>query len=196
MATSFIHPTAIVDPGAQIGEGTRIWHFCHVMPTAVIGSNCIIGQNVYVDNNAAVGNGVKIQNNVSVYNGVVLEDDVFVGPSAVFTNVINPRSFIERKTEFKNILVKKGATIGANATIVCGICIGEFAFVGAGSVVTKDVAPYAMVMGNPARQKAWVSKQGHKLDFDASGFALCPGDGSRYQLAAGQVTEVPTTNPA
>ena len=149
MSNPFIHPSAIIDEGAQIGAGTRIWHFCHVMPTAIIGSSCILGQNVYVDNHAIIGNGVKIQNNVSVYHGVVLEDDVFVGPSAVFTNVINPRSFIERKTEFKNIVVKKGATIGANATIVCGLTIGEYALVGAGAVVTKDVQPYALVIGNP-----------------------------------------------
>lgn len=193
MANTIIHPTAIVDPGAQVGDGTRIWHFCHVMPTAVIGSNCILGQNVYVDNNAVVGNGVKIQNNVSVYNGVILEDDVFVGPSVVFTNVINPRSFIERKTEFKNIRVKKGASIGANATIVCGITIGEYAFIGAGAVVTKDVTPYALMMGNPARQKGWLSAQGHKLVFDESGTAACPGDGSRYRLAADKVTPISST---
>ena len=193
MPTTFIHPTAIVDPGAQIGEGTKIWHFCHVMPTAIIGSNCIIGQNVYVDNNASVGNGVKIQNNVSVYNGVILEDDVFVGPSAVFTNVTNPRSFIERKTEFKNIRVKKGASIGANATIVCGITIGEYAFVGAGAVVTKDVMPYALVMGNPARQKGWISVQGHKLEFNENGLAVCPGDGTQYRLEEERVTQISST---
>src|SRR5437868_7297088 len=180
MAGTFIHPSAIIDEGAKIGAGTRIWHFSHVMPKATIGENCIIGQNVYVDNNAIVGNGVKIQNNVSVYNGVVLEDGVFVGPSAVFTNVINPRSFIERKTEFKKILVKKGATIGANATIVCGISIGEYALIGAGAVVTKDVIPYALMVGNPARQKGWVSEQGYTLKFDNEGKATCPGDGTIY----------------
>ncbi|MBK7433199.1 MAG: N-acetyltransferase [Chitinophagaceae bacterium] len=194
MAT-VIHPTAVVDAGATIGEGTRIWHFCHVMPTAVIGSNCIIGQNVYVDNNAIIGNGVKIQNNVSVYNGVEIEDEAFIGPSAVFTNVINPRSFIERKTEFKKILVKRGATIGANATIVCGISIGEYALVGAGSVVTKDVPPYALVTGNPARQKGWMSRQGYKLQFDAAGLATCPGDGSTYRLSHDAVTIIPSPNP-
>ena len=193
MPTTYIHPTAVVDSGAQIGEGTKIWHFCHVMPTAVIGNNCIIGQNVYVDNNASVGNGVKIQNNVSVYNGVILEDDVFVGPSAVFTNVTNPRSFIERKTEFKNIRVKKGASIGANATIVCGITIGEYAFVGAGAVVTKDVMPYALVMGNPARQKGWISVQGHKLEFNENGQATCPGDGTQYRLEEERVTQISST---
>lgn len=182
MADFYVHPTAIIDPGAAIGTGTRIWHFTHVMPTAIIGKNCIIGQNVYVDNNAIIGNGVKIQNNVSVYNGVELEDGVFVGPSAVFTNVINPRSFIERKNEFKKILVKKGATIGANATIVCGIHIGEFALIGAGAVVTKNVQPYALMVGNPAKQKGWVSEQGFTLQFDQNGEATCPGDKARYKL--------------
>jgi UDP-2-acetamido-3-amino-2,3-dideoxy-glucuronate N-acetyltransferase len=186
MSNQLIHPTAVIDAGAQIGEGTRIWHFSHVMSRAVIGSNCNIGQNVFVDNNAIVGNGVKIQNNVSVYQGVVLEDGVFVGPSAVFTNVINPRSFIERKTEFKQILIKKGATIGANATIVCGIIIGEYALIGAGAVVTKDVPAYGLMMGNPARQKGWISEQGHTLHFDEDGKAICPGDNSTYQLLDGE----------
>ncbi len=190
MSNPFIHPSAIIDEGAQIGAGTRIWHFCHVMPTAIIGSNCILGQNVYVDNHAIIGNGVKIQNNVSVYHGVVLEDDVFVGPSAVFTNVINPRSFIERKTEFKNIVVKKGATIGANATIVCGLTIGEYALVGAGAVVTKDVQPYALVIGNPARQLGWVSEQAYRLVFDEQGGAVCEGDGSLYQLQGNAVAKI------
>ena len=190
MSNPFIHPSAIIDEGAQIGAGTRIWHFCHVMPAASIGSNCILGQNVYVDNHAIIGNGVKIQNNVSVYHGVVLEDDVFVGPSAVFTNVINPRSFIERKTEFKNIVVKKGATIGANATIVCGLTIGEYALVGAGAVVTKDVQPYALVIGNPARQLGWVSEQAYRLVFDEQGRAVCEGDGSLYQLQGNAVAKI------
>ena len=190
MSNQFIHPTAVIDAGAQIGEGTSIWHFCHVMPKAVIGNNCTIGQNIFIDNNAVVGNGVKIQNNVSVYNGVVLEDDVFVGPSAVFTNVINPRSFIERKAEFKQIVVKKGATIGANATIICGITIGEYALIGAGAVVTKNVAAYALMMGNPALQKGWVSEQGHNLQLDESGKATCPGNGAVYQLANGIVHKI------
>ena len=190
MSNPFIHPSAIIDEGAQIGAGTRIWHFCHVMPTAIIGSSCILGQNVYVDNHAIIGNGVKIQNNVSVYHGVVLEDDVFVGPSAVFTNVINPRSFIERKTEFKNIVVKKGATIGANATIVCGLTMGEYALVGAGAVVTKDVQPYALVIGNPARQLGWVSEQAYRLVFDEQGRAVCEGDGSLYQLQGNAVAKI------
>jgi UDP-2-acetamido-3-amino-2,3-dideoxy-glucuronate N-acetyltransferase len=186
MSNPLIHPTAVVDAGAQIGEGTRIWHYSHVMPRAVIGSNCNIGQNVFIDNNAVVGDGVKIQNNVSVYQGVELEEGVFVGPSAVFTNVVNPRSFIERKTEFKKILIKKGATIGANATIVCGISIGEYALIGAGAVVTKDVPAYGLMMGNPARQKGWISEQGHTLHFDEDGKAVCPGDNATYQLQDGQ----------
>lgn len=190
MADLHIHPSAVIDAGAQIGDGTRIWHFCHVMPKAIIGSNCNIGQNVFVDNNAIVGNGVKIQNNVSVYNGVVLEDGVFVGPSAVFTNVINPRSFIERKTEYKKILVKKGATIGANATIVCGISIGEYALIGAGSVVTKDVPAYGLMMGNPARQKGWISEQGYTLQFDENGKAICPGDATTYRLKDNMVHKI------
>lgn len=190
MSNRFIHPTAVIDAGAEVGDGTRIWHFCHVMPQAVIGSNCNIGQNVFIDNNAVVGNGVKIQNNVSVYNRVVLEDDVFVGPSAVFTNVINPRSFIERKAEFKRTLVKKGATIGANATIICGNTIGEYAMIGAGAVVTKNVAAYALMTGNPARQMGWVSEQGYSLVFDATGNASCPGDGTGYQLADNTVSKI------
>jgi UDP-2-acetamido-3-amino-2,3-dideoxy-glucuronate N-acetyltransferase len=164
MPHSNIHATAVIDEGASIGADTRIWHFCHVMPTAIIGKNCNLGQNVFIDNNVMIGNGVKIQNNVSVYNGVTLEDDVFVGPSAVFTNVTNPRSFIERKHEFKPTLVKKGATIGANATILCGITIGEYAMVGAGAVVTKDVEAYSLVMGNPAKQAARMDKDGCTKD--------------------------------
>ena len=190
MSKIFIHPTAVIDEGALIGDGTKIWHFTHVMPKTVIGENCNIGQNVFIDNNAIIGNGVKIQNNVSVYNGVILEDNVFVGPSVVFTNVINPRSFIERKTEFRQIVVKKGATIGANATIVCGISIGEYALIGAGAVVTKDVAAYALMMGNPARQKGWISEQGHNLQFDEAGKATCPGDGALYQLLNDMVSKI------
>ncbi len=157
-----IHPTAVIDPGASIGSGTRIWHFCHVMPEAVIGENCNLGQNVFVDNNVSIGSNVKIQNNVSVYNGVKLEDDVFIGPSVVFTNVINPRSFIERKNEFRPTIVKKGASVGANATIVCGVTIGEYAMIGAGAVVTKDVAPYALAVGNPAKEVGKVNEAGDK----------------------------------
>ena len=161
MNQTFIHATAVIDDGAIIGDNTRVWHFCHIMPTAVIGSDCIIGQNVFVDNNVRVGNGVKIQNNVSLYNGVVLQNDVFVGPSVVFTNVINPRSFIERKHEFKQTMVEQGASIGANATLICGITVGEYAMVGAGAVVTKDVPAYAVVMGNPAKQTGWVDREGN-----------------------------------
>ena len=182
MPVLFIHPTAVIDEGAQIGAGTRIWHFTHVMPGAVIGENCILGQNVFIDNNTVIGNGVKIQNNVSVYNGLILEEGVFVGPSVVFTNVTNPRSFIERKTEFRKTILKKGASIGANATIICGHQIGEYALVGAGAVVTRDIPGYAIVMGNPARQKGWVSEQGYTLEFDPTGKAICPGDESVYQL--------------
>jgi UDP-2-acetamido-3-amino-2,3-dideoxy-glucuronate N-acetyltransferase len=177
----FCHLSAIVDEGAIIGKGTKIWHFCHIMAGAVVGENCILGQNVFVDNNVVVGNGVKIQNNVSLYSGVVIEDDVFLGPSVVFTNVINPRSFIERKAEFKKTLVQKGATIGANATVVCGVEIGGHALVGAGSVVTKNVLPFSLVYGNPARHRGWVSKAGHRLLFKGSD-AACPATGERYLL--------------
>lgn len=163
MSDTFIHNTSVIDPGAQIGEGTSIWHFCHIMGGAVIGRNCNIGQNVFIDNNALVGDGVKIQNNVSVYNSVTIEDDVFIGPSVVFTNVVNPRSFIERKHAFQPTLVKKGASIGANATILCGIEIGEYALVGAGAVVTKNVQPYTIVAGNPAVDQGKVDKNGTRM---------------------------------
>jgi UDP-2-acetamido-3-amino-2,3-dideoxy-glucuronate N-acetyltransferase len=183
----FIHPTAVIDEGAQVGEGTRIWHFSHLMPTCRVGERCNIGQNVYIDNNVTIGNDVKIQNNVSVYNGVIIEDDVFLGPSAVFTNVINPRSFIERKNEFKKTLVRKGASIGANATILCGIEIGSYAMIGAAAVVVKNVPPYALMIGNPARQIGWVSEAGHTLDFDPQGIAACPQSAKRYQLKNGSL---------
>lgn len=194
MPQPLIHPTAVIDAGATIGEGTHIWHFCHVMPKAVIGSHCNIGQNVFIDNNAQVGNRVKIQNNVSVYNGVTLEDDVFVGPSAVFTNVINPRSFIERKTEFKPTLVQKGASIGANVTIVCGVTIGAYALIGAGAVVTKNVPAHALVIGNPARQQGWVSEAGCKLHFGNSLEAVCTESGKGYVLKDGQVYPLQSEN--
>ncbi len=182
MPDIFIHSTSIIDDGAQIGNGTKVWHFCHVMPKAVIGSNCNLGQNVFVDNNAVIGNNVKIQNNVSVYNSVTIEDDVFIGPSVVFTNVINPRSFIERKDEFKKTIIQKGATIGANATIICGTNVGAYALIGAGAVITKDVKPYALVVGNPAMQKGWVSEAGCTLQFDKSDQAVCEYSGQKYLL--------------
>lgn len=160
MNSYFVHESAVIDNGASVGIGTRIWHFCHLMPGAVVGENCQLGHNVFVDNNARIGNNVKIQNNVSIYNSVVIEDDAFIGPSVVFTNVTNPRSFIERKNEFKKTVVKKGATIGANATILCGIEIGEYALIGAGAVVTKDVPPFAVVTGNPARITGHTNKEG------------------------------------
>ena len=178
----FAHPSTIIDDGAQIGQKTKIWHFCHVMPTATIGNNCNIGQNVYIDNNVSIGNGVKIQNNVSVYANVIVEDDCFLGPSMVFTNVINPRAFVERKSEFKTTVVKKGSSIGANATIVCGITIGQYAFIGAGAVVVKDIPDFALVVGNPAKQIGWMSKLGHKLTFNPEGIALCPSSNEKYQL--------------
>jgi UDP-2-acetamido-3-amino-2,3-dideoxy-glucuronate N-acetyltransferase len=185
-----IHPTAVIENGATIGEGTHIWHFSHIMPKAIIGNHCNLGQNVFVDNHAIVGNRVKIQNNVSVYNNVQLQDDVFVGPSAVFTNVINPRSFIERKNEFKPTLVKKGATIGANATILCGIIIGEYAMIGAGAVVTKDVLPHALMIGNPATQKGWVSEAGNTLRFNKNNEAVCEHDQQKYLLADGLIKKI------
>ncbi len=191
----FIHPSSVVEEGARIGAGTRIWHFCHLMATCQVGEHCNIGQNVYIDNNAVIGNRVKIQNNVSVYNGVVIEDDVFLGPSMVFTNVINPRSFIERKTEFQRTIVRKGASIGANATILCGVEIGSYAMIGAGAVVVKDVKSHALVVGNPAQQIGWVSEAGMTLDFNTEGFAICPETGKRYQLKNQEIyplTQEPT----
>jgi len=178
----FIHPSAIVDDGATIGNGTKIWHFSHIMGTAQIGEGCTIGQNVYVDARVTIGNGVKIQNNVSVYQGVTIEDDVFLGPSVVFTNVINPRSFVERKHEFKPTLVKNGASIGANATIVCGIEMGEYCLIGAGSVVLKNVKPFAVMAGNPAQKIGWVSKTGVKLVFNESNKIFCVEENCTYYL--------------
>lgn len=190
MSEVFIHPTAVIDAGASIGEGTRIWHFSHLMPGAVIGSGCTVGQNVFIDNNVTVGNNVKIQNNVSVYNGVQLEDDVFIGPSVVFTNVINPRSFIERKEEFKPTIVRKGATIGANATILCGIFIGEYGLIGAGAVVTKNVSNFALMAGNPAIRIGWVSKAGATLDFGKYNSATCSITQEKYLLIHHEVSAV------
>ncbi len=174
----YAHETAIIDDGAIIGDGTKIWHFSHVMGTAEIGANCVLAQNVFAGTNVKVGNNVKIQNNVSLYEGVICEDDVFLGPSMVFTNVINPRSAVERKNEFKTTQVKRGASIGANATIVCGVTLGEYCFVGAGAVVTKDVKPFALMVGLPARQKGWVSRSGAILGKDL----VCPETGEKYKL--------------
>ncbi len=181
------HPTAVIDEGCSIGRGTFIWHFTHVMRGSVIGEECNLGQNVVISPDVILGSGVKVQNNVSVYTGVVCEDDVFLGPSCVFTNVINPRSAVSRKHEFRTTLVRKGASIGANATIICGIEIGEYAMIGAGAVVTKSVAPYALVIGNPARETGWVSRSGHKLNFDDRGRAICPETGETYVLESGMV---------
>lgn len=178
----FAHETAVIDSGCEIGMETKIWHFSHIMSGCSIGNNCSIGQNVVISPEVRIGNRVKIQNNVSVYTGVICEDDVFLGPSAVFTNVINPRSAIVRKNEYKPTIVKKGATIGANATIICGITIGCYAFIGAGAVVTKNIPDYALVIGNPAKQTGWMSENGHKLKFDKNGKAICPETNEEYIL--------------
>ncbi len=178
----FAHETAVIDEGCKIGKDTKIWHFTHVMPDCVIGDHCNLGQNVVVMPGVVLGNNVKVQNNVSIYTGVICEDDVFLGPSMVFTNVINPRSAVNRKEQYKKTLVEKGATIGANATIVCGITIGQFAFIGAGAVVTKNVAPYSLVVGNPARHTGWMSEYGHRLSFNENGIAVCPESGDKYKL--------------
>jgi UDP-2-acetamido-3-amino-2,3-dideoxy-glucuronate N-acetyltransferase len=178
----FAHPTAVIDPGAQIGEASRICHFCHVSEQAIIGEKCILGQNVFVANGVKLGNGVKVQNNVSLYHGVQCEDDVFLGPSMVFTNVLNPRSFIERKHEFRKTLVKQGATIGANATILCGITLGRYCMIGAGAVVTTDVPDFGLMTGVPARQTGWVSRNGHRLQLDNQGQARCPETGELFIL--------------
>lgn len=186
----FAHETAVIDEGCEIGKGTKIWHFSHIMSHCKIGGNCNLGQNVVVSPDVVLGNNVKVQNNVSIYTGVICEDDVFLGPSMVFTNVINPRSAINRKSEYAKTVVGKGATIGANATIVCGHDIGKYAFIGAGAVVTKSVKDYALVMGNPARQTGWMSEFGHKLIFDKDGFAVCPESNQRYQLKSGHVERI------
>ncbi len=186
----YAHPTAVIDDGCIIGRDTKIWHFSHIMPGAKIGENCNIGQNVVISPEVTLGNNVKVQNNVSIYTGVICEDDVFLGPSMVFTNVINPRSAINRKNEYARTLVKKGASIGANATIVCGIEIGNFAFIGAGAVVTKSVADYALVVGNPARQTGWMSEFGHKLSFNSEGIAVCPENKDTYKIQTGKVIKI------
>ncbi len=184
----FAHETAVIDPGCVIGKGTKIWHFSHIMTGAVIGENCNIGQNVVVSPEVVLGNNVKVQNNVSLYTGVICEDDVFLGPSMVFTNVINPRSAVSRRDQYLPTIVRRGATIGANATVVCGNEIGEYAFIGAGAVVTKPVPPYALVVGNPARQTGWMSRYGHRLVFDGKGIAVCPGSRKKYRLENGRVS--------
>lgn len=186
----FAHPLAVIDDGCEIGEGSKIWHFSHIMPDCKIGANCNIGQNVVVSPGVVLGKNVKVQNNVSIYTGVECEDDVFLGPSMVFTNVVNPRSAINRKNQYTKTLVKKGASIGANATIVCGHDIGKYAFIGAGSVVTKNIPDYALVMGNPARQTGWISEFGHKLKFDDKGIGVCVESGERYKLENGNVNKI------
>ncbi|WP_460639588.1 acyltransferase [Larkinella harenae] len=190
MEKVFIHPTAVVDEGCEIGEDTCIWHFSHIMPACIIGAKCNIGQNVVIFPHVILGNNVKVQNNVSIYTGVICADDVFLGPSMVFTNVINPRSAINRRGQYLSTRVGKGASIGANATIVCGNDIGEFAFIGAGAVVTKSVPPYALVVGNPARQLGWVSEYGHRLFFDSLGRATCPESETDYVLKEGKVMAI------
>ena len=186
----FVHPTAVVDAGAIIGEEVKIWHFSHIMAGCIIGEGCSIGQNVMIASGVVLGKNVKVQNNVSIYEGVVCEDDVFLGPSMVFTNVINPRSAISRKHQFQKTLVRKGATIGANATVICGNEIGPYAFVGAGAVVTKTVPAYALVKGNPAKQTGWVSEYGHKLQFNNNGRATCTESGEGYELIEGLVKKL------
>jgi UDP-2-acetamido-3-amino-2,3-dideoxy-glucuronate N-acetyltransferase len=189
-AKYYAHPTAVIDEGCSIGEGTKIWHFSHIMSGCAIGENCNIGQNVVISPDVVLGKNVKVQNNVSIYTGVTCEDDVFLGPSMVFTNVINPRSAVNRKNQYARTLVMHGATIGANATIVCGHDIGRFAFVGAGAVVTKTVPDYALVIGNPARQTGWMSEHGHKLRFDSNGMAVCPESNEKYRIEDKKVTKV------
>ncbi len=186
----FSHPTAIIDEGAEIGAGTKIWHFSHIMKGCKIGDQCNIGQNVVISPNVKLGNNVKVQNNVSVYTGVICEDDVFLGPSVVFTNVINPRSFIVRKEEFKQTYVEKGATLGANATIVCGNRIGAYAMIGAGAVITKEVKPFQLVVGNPAKPIGWISKCGHRLQFDTNNEAFCPETQEKYILKNDSVLQL------
>lgn len=186
----FAHETAIIDDNCTIAEGTKIWHFSHIMSNCTIGKGCNIGQNVVVSPQVILGNNVKVQNNVSIYTGVICEDDVFLGPSMVFTNVINPRSAVIRKDEYKRTLIKKGASIGANATIICGNDIGEYALIGAGSVVTKSVKPYALVVGNPSKQIGWVSEYGHRLHFDETGIAECPETHEKYELKNDLVNKI------
>jgi UDP-2-acetamido-3-amino-2,3-dideoxy-glucuronate N-acetyltransferase len=186
----FAHETAVIDEGCNIGKGTKIWHFSHIMTGSEIGENCNIGQNVVVSPGVKLGRNVKVQNNVSIYTGVTCGDDVFLGPSMVFTNIINPRSEVIRRDSYIPTIVEKGATIGANATIICGNKIGSYSFIGAGAVVTRDVKPYALVVGNPARQTGWMSEFGHKLSFDENGFATCPESGIKYKLKDGVLSKI------
>lgn len=186
----YAHPTAVIDDGCEIGAGTKIWHFSHIMPNCRIGENCNIGQNVVVSPDVILGKNVKVQNNVSIYTGVQCEDDVFLGPSMVFTNVTNPRSAVNRRGQYAKTIVKKGASIGANATIVCGHDIGKFAFIGAGAVITKDVADYALVVGNPAKQIGWMSEYGERLSFDRDGIGICAESNEKYKLENGRVFKI------
>jgi UDP-2-acetamido-3-amino-2,3-dideoxy-glucuronate N-acetyltransferase len=194
MKDYFAHETAVIDEGVEIGEGTRIWHFSHIMTGSKIGASCNLGQNVVVSPDVTLGNNVKVQNNVSIYTGVICEDDVFLGPSMVFTNVVNPRSAVIRRDKYVETLVQKGATIGANATIVCGNLIGKFSFIGAGAVVVREVLPYALVVGNPSRQIGWMSEYGHSLEFNNEGLAVCPESGEEYRLNEDKVTKIGSTN--
>lgn len=186
----FAHETAVVDEKCIIGKGTKIWHFSHIMSGSEIGENCNIGQNVVISPGVKLGRNVKVQNNVSIYTGVICEDDVFLGPSMVFTNIVNPRSAVIRKDSYVSTIVEKGATVGANSTIVCGHRIGKYAFIGAGAVVTREVKPYALVVGNPARQTGWMSEYGHKLKFDEAGVAICPESGDKYRILDGNVSKI------
>jgi UDP-2-acetamido-3-amino-2,3-dideoxy-glucuronate N-acetyltransferase len=194
MKDFFAHESAVIDDGVEIGDGTRIWHFSHIMTGCKIGSNCNLGQNVVVSPDVVLGNNVKVQNNVSIYTGVICEDDVFLGPSMVFTNVVNPRSAVIRRNKYIETLVEKGATIGANATIVCGNKIGKFSFIGAGAVVVQEILPYALVVGNPSRQIGWMSEYGHRLEFNNEGMAVCPESEEEYRLNEDKVTKIGSTN--
>lgn len=189
----YVHESAIIDEGCRIGKRTRIWHFCHIMSEVVIGEDCSFGQNVMIANGVTIGNNVKVQNNVSLYTGVVCGNDVFLGPSCVFTNVINPRSAVNRKNEYRQTIIEDGVTVGANATIVCGYTLGKYCFIGAGAVITKNVKPYALMVGNPARQTGWMSEAGEKLIFGQSDIAVCHISGQKYQLVAGNVRKIIAT---
>lgn len=193
MAEYFAHETAVIDNNCVIGNGTKIWHFSHIMPNCTLGNNCNIGQNCVISPDVTLGSNVKVQNNVSIYTGVICEDDVFLGPSMVFTNVINPRSAVNRRGQYSKTVVKRGASIGANATIVCGNDIGEFAFIGAGAVITKEVPAYALMVGNPAKQIGWMSEFGHRLEFDDSGIAKCPESHEKYTIKNGIVNKINLT---